>query len=126
MKSPFFLKFYFAINGVIVNVIKLCVGRPRPDFFYRFSQWRGDSRPPCNGDPDVITDGEKSFPSGHTACKGCLLGFAYLSLYLAGKPNCFSQEGKSQSWRLIAVFNPSVSATVVGLSRIQDNMHHWE
>ena len=54
------------------------------------------------------------------------VGFAYLSLYLAGKLQCFSQEGKSQSWRLIAVLTPLVSATVVGLSRIQDNMHHWE
>lgn len=53
-------------------------------------------------------------------------GFGYLSLYLAGKLHCFSAEGRSQSWRLITVLTPLISAAVVGISRIQDNMHHWE
>lgn len=57
---------------------------------------------------------------------GMFAGFGYLSLYLAGKLHCFSAEGRSQSWRLITVLTPLISAAVVGISRIQDNMHHWE
>ena len=53
-------------------------------------------------------------------------GFTFVSLYLAGKLHCFNVEGRGHSWRLISVVLPLLSAAVVGLSRIQDNRHHWE
>ncbi|KAJ6793446.1 lipid phosphate phosphatase 2-like [Iris pallida] len=65
--------FSVLIAGVITDAIKDAVGRPRPDFFWRcfpqgkevYDQVTGDVI--CNGDKNVIKEGYKSFPSGHTS-----------------------------------------------------------
>ena len=83
------------LNGVITDIIKLVVGRPRPDFAHRCWPDSGGVAPPeafsggggaeelhCSGNPDIITEGRKSFPSGHSSFSFCSWGFVFL--YLSG------------------------------------------
>ncbi|XP_076912297.1 putative lipid phosphate phosphatase 3, chloroplastic [Bidens hawaiensis] len=121
------LLFSVFITGVITEAIKDAVGRPRPDFFWRcfpdgkdiYDRW-GDVI--CHGDIDVIRQGHKSFPSGHSSWSFSGLGF--LSLYLSGKIKAFDREGHAA--KLCIVFLPILVACFVAISRVDNYRHHWQ
>ncbi|XP_050376443.1 lipid phosphate phosphatase 2-like [Argentina anserina] len=116
------------ITLVITDAIKDAVGRPRPNFFWRcFPDGIGVYEPNngnvmCTGDKNVIKEGYKSFPSGHSSVSFAGLGF--LSWYLAGKIKVFDRRGHSA--KLCIVLFPLLGAALVATSRVDDYWHHWQ
>ncbi|KAL6614779.1 hypothetical protein ACP70R_037049 [Stipagrostis hirtigluma subsp. patula] len=120
--------FAVLITGVLTDAIKDAVGRPRPNFFWRcFPDGKAvfdnvTTGVICHGDPSVIKEGHKSFPSGHTSWSFAGLGF--LSWYLAGKITVFDRRGHVA--KLCVVLLPLLVAAMIAISRVDDYWHHWQ
>ena len=94
------------LNGVVTDIIKLTVGRPRPDFFFRCWPDRGYPEDvavfeiqkdgtqdlKCTGDHLILAEGRKSFPSGHSSFSFSTFGFVFF--YICGKFNVFTPSQK--------------------------------
>jgi len=125
------------LNGVITDIIKLVVGRPRPDFAHRCWPESGGVAPPeafsggggaeelhCTGNPAIIIEGRKSFPSGHSSFSFCSWGFVFL--YLSGKLGTFNCNRPTSSWRLLVSLVFLLVPLCIALSRTADYHHHWQ
>lgn len=114
----------------MTQVIKVCVGRPRPDMISRCNPVEGAANRAVWGLATIavcqnqtgsrIDDGFKSFPSGHTSLAFAGLGF--LALYLAGKMHLLDRRGYAiKAW---LTFAPLCGAALIGVSRTMDYRHH--
>ncbi|CAK5268413.1 unnamed protein product [Mycena citricolor] len=94
----------FAFMGTFVEVVRITVGRPRPDFISRCNPFANATNQVHFGlanltvcqtaaDDPLIKDGMRSFFSGHACLSAAGLGF--LSLYWAGKLQLFNQKSYS-------------------------------
>lgn len=99
---------------LFVCLVKVRVGRLRPDFIARCHPEHGV----CTGDPAVITEGRKSFPSGHSVLVFSGLGFA--SLALAARFADLDTPRLGSLWKCIVAIMPWSIALFVALSRISD------
>ncbi|KAL1922043.1 uncharacterized protein VTP21DRAFT_10685 [Calcarisporiella thermophila] len=114
---------------MVTDVLKVSVGRPRPDFIDRCQPLPGSQDPLwalsnaticTQTDSYIIRDGYKSFPSGHSSLS--FGGLTFLSLFIAGKLHVFDQRG--HTFKGFVVVLPMIGAALVAISRIEDYRHH--
>ncbi|KIN98268.1 hypothetical protein M404DRAFT_854215 [Pisolithus tinctorius Marx 270] len=120
----------YTITGSITQLLKVAVGRPRPDVISRCQPIPGSVDPVYGlSTVDICTqtvkhildDGWRSFPSGHSSSSFAGLGF--LTFYLAGKLHIFDKRG--YAGKIWLVFTPLFGAVFVAISRTMDYRHHW-
>ncbi|KAJ8100756.1 phosphatidic acid phosphatase type 2/haloperoxidase [Lipomyces tetrasporus] len=115
---------------VITTSLKAIVGRPRPDSIARCLPAEGSMDAAPYGlstidictqtDRDVLEEGWRSWPSGHSST--AFAGLFYLSLYFAGKLSLCDNKG--EVWKTAVVMFPSLGAGAIATSRILDHRHH--
>ncbi|RUS18341.1 phosphatidic acid phosphatase type 2/haloperoxidase [Endogone sp. FLAS-F59071] len=117
-----------SLTIMVTEVVKISIGMPRPDFIDRCRPYPGAVDPPyglSNGsvctqtDKAMMTDGFKSFPSGHSSMS--FAGLTYLSLFLAGKLHIFDQRG--HTYKSFIFVLPMVLATYIATTRLEDYRH---
>ncbi|KAF9392180.1 hypothetical protein CPB97_003505 [Podila verticillata] len=124
---------------IVTDSIKIAVGRPRPDFLDRClsiydNEAAGTPVGPLT-DPinmlstsaictrqDLLRDGFKSFPSGHSSFS--FGGFGFLAMYFAGKLHLFDERG--HIYKSLVVLAPIIGASLIAASRVSDYRHHWQ
>ncbi|KAH8726902.1 phosphatidic acid phosphatase type 2/haloperoxidase [Phaeosphaeriaceae sp. PMI808] len=116
----------FTITGALKNAI----GKPRPDLIDRclVNLDKIDKTPRklqtyliCDQTNNyILSDGFKSFPSGHSSVS--FAGLFYLSLYLAAKLHVL--DAKGEVWRSFVVMVPTLGAALITGTRIMDARHH--
>ncbi|CCO35529.1 putative diacylglycerol pyrophosphate phosphatase 1 Short=DGPP phosphatase [Rhizoctonia solani AG-1 IB] len=121
-----------ATTGAVTQVVKVTVGRPRPDAIARCKP-KADAHDSAvfglvttiictETDIHMMKDGWRSFFSGHSSLSFAGLGF--LSFYLAGKLHLFDERGHTgKAW---IALTPLTGALLIAISRTMDYRHHWQ
>ncbi|KAG8791534.1 hypothetical protein FRC12_008906 [Ceratobasidium sp. 428] len=124
-----------AMTSVTTHLVKVTVGRPRPDLIHRCQPIPGamnhlpneyfglaTSAVCTQSNRLIMRDGWRSFWSGHSS--ESFAGLSFLSYYMAGKLHMFDQQGyTAKVWLTLA---PFLVALLIAISRTVDNRHHWQ
>ena len=113
---------------VLTQALKNACGKPRPDIIDRCKPNQSSDPFPfglsnytiCTGDPVLIKDGFRSWPSGHSS--SAFAGLFYLSVWLCGKLHVMDNRG--EVWKTLIVMVPVLGAMLIAVSRIMDARHH--
>lgn len=112
----------YCINAVTTAILKLIVGRPRPNFFYRcFPDGVGIEVQNCTGEWAGQMDGRKSFPSAHASFS--FTGMVYITCYIFSVFD-FSQLCFGRGILFFFSLLPILLAVIISLSRACDYHHH--
>jgi diacylglycerol diphosphate phosphatase/phosphatidate phosphatase len=108
---------------MIVSILKVSVGRLRPDFRARCQPDTAARSPHirCTGKSADVLNGRKSFPSGHTATG--FAGMGYSSLYIGAQLRLFNQK-RTCALKVILFLMPWMLAVLIGVTRMTDYRHH--
>ncbi|CAK9435897.1 uncharacterized protein LODBEIA_P05290 [Lodderomyces beijingensis] len=117
-------------TGIVTDIFKNWIARPRPDFLAR-----------CGAPPetpvdrqvdisvctapygaDVLLDGLRSTPSGHSSIS--FVAFSYLTLWLAGQFQLL-RKPPQLLYKYVLTALPLLVALYISLSRAQDYRHHF-
>lgn len=120
-----------SIDGLITDILKCWVGRPRPDFLERCGA-------PLALDPDayydmsvctaplgqgLLLDGMRSTPSGHLSIS--FSAFLFLSMWLFGQLQLLQRVGSQPMYLYVFAALPLLLAAYIALLRVQDYRHHF-
>ncbi|XP_030747754.1 phospholipid phosphatase 5 [Sitophilus oryzae] len=123
IKGVYGITLAYALNAILTVVLKLFVGRPRPNFFMRcFPDGYGVDINNCTGEYGGHMDGRKSFPSAHTTFAFTGMFFMTLRMYTLLK---IHERNRGQGWRCVLCVLPLVIAVLIGISRTCDYNHHY-
>ncbi|ERL84811.1 phospholipid phosphatase 5 [Dendroctonus ponderosae] len=123
IKGFYALTLVYMINGIFTVMLKLLVGRPRPNFFMRcFPDGYGTDINHCTGEYRGHMDGRKSFPSAHAT-------FAFSGMFFMTLRMCrilqIKDPGRHKGWKCLTVIIPVIFAVLIGVSRTCDYHHHY-
>ncbi|KAJ5407677.1 hypothetical protein N7509_001560 [Penicillium cosmopolitanum] len=118
------------LTSFLTDIVKIPVGRPRPDLLSRCKPSRGT---PDNAlvawtvctetNQHVLQEGWRSFPSGHSSFS--FGGLGYLSLFFCGQMHVF--RPRTDLGRCLLAFIPLLCALLIAISRLDDYRHDvWD
>lgn len=131
LRRLFLRVFIFLAGAVITNLFtqigKLTIGRLRPHFlsvckpdYSRFNCSDGYIvADVCTGDPRLITEARKSFPSGHASFSAYFMVFlvVYLEAMIPSRRTVFFKPFLQIGFLTMGI--------LTSLSRVYDYRHHW-
>ncbi|KAI5963801.1 uncharacterized protein KGF55_002681 [Candida pseudojiufengensis] len=119
------------LDGIITDILKNWIARPRPDFLARCgvsienrvnSELLDISVCTAPYGQVALIDGMRSTPSGHSSIS--FVAFLYLSLWLLGQFKLISITPQP-IYKYLLAFSPLLLASYIALSRAQDYRHHF-
>lgn len=107
------------ISNIIANIIKIQVGRPRPDFFAVLGEnATAESMCPEEMTRKTFNEEFKSFPSGHSAT--AMSGSLFLILFLMNGITVHNL------WIKILILCLFLYPFIIGCTRITEHRHHTD